>query len=393
MEVDQKGCLPLRFRARKPAGGFFFIPVSRVLNAWAALGSGEITLYDLRVWLACHEMVARRCCAEDGVEPSYGESEVLGLVGSGRECKVRGSLKRLQEAELIGWSSKRIDLDMGQKELPVWMEAKVKNTRRKIPVPRRMLRYMAACRSRVVIATLLGHLVRCLYYRKGCCVSGGRCKASWIADVFGVDIRGVKRARKELVRIGWLVPGQASQQAMNRWGMQVVIRVQRADEKAVDRTNLPPHEAAGATNSPPPMINRKLSDRRYMNQKLGRCVGDEMESQRKERLNLKRIRLEDLRQPHRLEGLYRKAVAGGLVPGSPASRLQWFAAAEHAVEAGQRNPCGLFVSMYRRGLWRHITQGQEDVARAKLKKLDFGEESRGRGQTQEFSADYGELAA
>lgn len=368
------------------------MPVSGLLNAWAAVESGEITLYDLRVWLACHEMVARRCCIDKAIEPSYGESEVLRLVGSGRECRTRKSLRRLQEAGLLEWSRQRLNVDVGQRPVAAWVEAKVKNVRRKIPVPRRMLRYMAACRSRVTVATLLGHLVRCLYYRKGCCVSGGRCKASWIADVFGVDIRGVKRARKELIRIGWLVPGRASQQALNRWGMQVIIRVQRAGETAGSVTNLPPPQTARVTNLPPPIVNRKLS-MRSMNQKPGGTTGDRMESRKGKRVVLNRMRLEDLREPNRLEDLYRQAAGAGLVPESPASRLQWFAAAEHAMEAGDRNPCGLFVAMYRRSLWHHITQAQEDSARVKLKKLDFDEESWLPGQGRVCVPGYGELAA
>jgi hypothetical protein len=328
----------------------------------------------------------------EGTEPVYSESELLGLVGSGRVGKIKRSVRRLQQAGLLEWSTERINVDMGQRVVTPWIEAAVKNVRRKIPVPRRMLRYMAGCRSRVMIATLLGHLVRCLYYRKGCCVSGGRCKASWIADVFGVDIRGVKRGRKELVRMGWLVPGRASQQALNRWGMQVIIRVQRADEKAGHGTNLPPRQTAGVTNLPPPIRNKKLSSR-SMNQKPGGTTGDEMESTKRKRTALKSIRMEDLREPHRLECLYQQAAARGMIASSGASRLQWFAAAEHAMEAGDRNPCGLFAAIYRRGLWHHITQAQEDAARWKLKKLDFGEEPSWAGNAAEFAGCYGELAA
>lgn len=392
METDRNGCLPLRLRARKPVGGFCFVRVCDLLYTWEAARSGQITAYDVRVWLACHEMVARRCCTVEGVEPLYREGEVLSLVGSGRESSVRTSMKRLQEAGLLEWSKQRINVDMGPRESSPWLEAKVKNTRRKIPMPRRMLRYVVACRSRVMVATLLGHLVRCLYYRKGCCVSGGRCKASWVAEVFGVDIRGVKRARKELVRMGWLVPGRASQQALNRWGMQVIIRVQRADEKAGRGMELPPRQAASGMNLPPPIVNRKLS-MRSMNQKPGGTIGDERKSGEEERVALNRIRVEDLREPRHLDGLYREAVARGLVPGSAASRLQWFAAAEHAMEAGDRNPCGLFVAMYRRNLWHHITQGQEDVARLKLKTLDFGEELRPPGWGRESLPESEELAA
>jgi hypothetical protein len=73
--------------------------------------------------------------------------------------------------------------------------------------------------------------------------------------------------------------------------------------------------------------------------------------------------------------------------------LLWFAAAEHAVAAGKQNPCGLFVAIYRKKLWSYITQEQEDHARVKLKKLDFGEESRLCGDMREFAADYDVLAA
>jgi len=49
--------------------------------------------------------------------------------------------------------------------------------------------------------------------------------------------------------------------------------------------------------------------------------------------------------------------------------------------------------MYRRGLWHHITQEQEDLARVKLKRLDFGEDSRPPGMGREFLSEYGEIAA
>jgi len=42
---------------------------------------------------------------------------------------------------------------------------------------------------------------------------------------------------------------------------------------------------------------------------------------------------------------------------------------------GKHNPCGLFATVYIRNLWRNITHKEEDSAQAKLKRLDFGEES------------------
>ena len=85
-------------------------------------------------------------------------------------------------------------------------------------MPRQAIRLIAGgCRA-TVIATMLGHLLRCLYYREHRCLSGGWCKASWIAEVFGMDLRSVKAARKYLVAIGWLRTFHTSQRVGNRWG-------------------------------------------------------------------------------------------------------------------------------------------------------------------------------
>jgi hypothetical protein len=73
--------------------------------------------------------------------------------------------------------------------------------------------------------------------------------------------------------------------------------------------------------------------------------------------------------------------------------LQWFAAAERAVSVGTGNPCGLFAAIYRKTLWCHITHEQEDAARVKLKRLDFGEESRLPGQICGKLPIYDSLAA
>src|SRR5262249_50880876 len=66
--------------------------------------------------------------------------------------------------------------------------------------------------------TILGHLLRCLYLKGGTFQELGRVKASWIAEVFGVGLRRVKQARRDLIAIGWLIPLPSPQWAMNRWG-------------------------------------------------------------------------------------------------------------------------------------------------------------------------------
>ena len=54
----------------------------------------------------------------------------------------------------------------------------------------------------LLLATTLGHLLRCMYYRDGRCCPDGRCKSSWIARTFGVDIRNVKAALEKSANLG-----------------------------------------------------------------------------------------------------------------------------------------------------------------------------------------------
>ena len=89
--------------------------------------------------------------------------------------------------------------------------------------------------------------------------------------------------------------------------------------------------------------------------------------------NLKNVVELDLREPQRLDRLFRQAVAQGFVQDTACDRLRFFGAAEHAENVGRRNKCGLFVSLIREGRWKFITQHDEDHARRKLKSLDFGE--------------------
>ena len=98
------------------------------------------------------------------------------------------------------------------------MHQAITNNRRRVPVPRQAVRLIAGGAKASVIATMLGHLIRCLYYRDQHCRSGGWCKASWIAEVFGINLRSVKAARKHLVEIGWLQTFPTPQRLCNRWG-------------------------------------------------------------------------------------------------------------------------------------------------------------------------------
>ncbi|HET8671677.1 MAG TPA: hypothetical protein VFM05_13950, partial [Candidatus Saccharimonadales bacterium] len=195
----------------KPDGGFRFISVVQLCSVWIAYQAKLISSMDLRVWFAAQEMVARRCLVlQKGQRISYTISELHELTE--REGGA-ASLKRLAHCGLLIWASDIITFPLnphlaGQHTRLHDMLELVRNNKRQVPVPRRMLRFIAGGCSRVMVATVLGHLFRCLYYRKGECHPAGLCKASWIAEVFGVSERAVKTARQSLEAFRWLERGE-----------------------------------------------------------------------------------------------------------------------------------------------------------------------------------------
>ena len=219
--------------ATKPHGGFVFLAVRQLCLIWSAYRIRHIQLMDLRAWFACHEMVAKRCQLTTGQIPTYTLDELHRLVGGAGGQYLRASLRRLEALGLLSWSSAIITFAtspanlqglMDHAEVAAMLQA-LPNPHRCVPVPRQTLRLIAGgCRS-AVIATILGHLFRCLYYRNGQCHSGGLCKATWIADVFGLHVRNIKAARKHLATIGWLQQHPTPQRVLNRWGVSVVVNL------------------------------------------------------------------------------------------------------------------------------------------------------------------------
>jgi len=344
-------------------------------------------------------MLARRCQVKGDRLPTYTEEELISLVGSGTKSKVKKSIQWLIAAGLLQWERNSISTDtLGAEnalsECDEWLDALalVQNNRRKVPVPRRILRHVIMTRNRTLIGTAFGFFFRCLYYKKGRCISGGRCKASWISEALQLDVRNVKAARRQLIQLGWIVPCDASQMSLNRWGLPVVINLQWEAPEKSQNMKTPPPIAQNQSKVPSPIINNKPLTGSN-NQKLQKGPGVKNKPKNTPAPRLKHIIFEDLRDPVRLDLLYQEATQVGSLPHSEFNRLQWFAAAEHALAVGKQNPCGLFASIYREKLWRHITHAQEDHARTKLKKLDFGEDSHLPDQTCGSLPVYDSLAA
>jgi hypothetical protein len=251
--VPQGETIPLS----KPKGGYYLIPAVRLAMAWWAYHEKLIRLVDLRVWFAAGEVLARRCRRSSPLACRFGLDELQGLTGLSPK-RLRESLRRLEAAQLLAWSESAIEFGTlpgiaafsDRNGFQPFLD-QIPNHRRQVPVPRRILRLMAGGARPALIAAVLGHLLRCLYLKGGKCLDRGRVKASWIADTFGVSLRRVKEARKELIAIGWLIPIRAEQWQLNRWGSHV-------------RINLNWSRLDGITSAPrpakPPSVTESIPD-------------------------------------------------------------------------------------------------------------------------------------
>src|SRR5262245_15504022 len=397
--------------ARKPHGGFVLLTVEILCLLWWVYRQRYIQLRDLRVWLACQEMVARRCQLRPDQVPPYTLAGLPRLVGGVGGPHLRCSLRRLEAHGLLAWSSSRITFITTSNALRgipdrtsfITMQATIPNLQRRVPVPRPTLRLLAlGCRA-TVIATILGHLIRCLYThaRPLRCVSGGWCKTSWIAEVFQVDRRRIKAARRHLATLGWLEIVAVPQRTLNRWGSYVYVSLtwdrpahatgrQGSLPSAGATTLLPPLQQFSTTILAPLTSHREpLQEHKHQqlaprphplvlmphNASLASSSPPQDHFRPDKALpppTLGHIVPEDLQDTARLLTLFIHAQTLSLIGKSDSDRLTFCALAEHAKVVGSANPCGLFATLVRRQQWHFVTDSDEDVAQARLKAYLYG---------------------
>lgn len=339
--------------SRKPHGGFCFVHANSLMAVWRALIDQQIRLQDLRTWLACHEMRARRCQLQTGRTPRYGYDELARLTNTPAVEHARASIRRLVKCGLVGFEESMIEVT------PLGGEH---DRGRPVPVPRPVLRMLCRERGRAFVATTLGHLLRCLYYQNGVCRSGGWCKASWVSETFHVAVRAVKEARKRLVRLGLCRLLDADQLRLNRFGRPLVWLLDKGRRSA-------PHAAESPTQSAPPRQHKQLSYQRVDHQKPARPAGPTGARKQAHGVDIRNVIAEDLTHPRRIAGLFKQARLKGWVHRAEADIINVFAMAAHALRVGKKNPAGLFVSNVASRNWHFLSQRDEDDGRALLRKL------------------------
>lgn len=337
--------------SRKPRGGYCIVHAERVLAVWQHYSEGLLQLRDVRVWLACHELVARRCGLTEDRTPAFGLVELQRLVGGVGGQHLRASIRRLERCDLLVFDEHNITTSPG--DCP---------TGRLVPVPRPLLRLLARSTGKAFIATALGHLLRCVFYKRGVCSSGGWCKSSWVAETFNIGLRSVKESRAKLVELGVLQLVDADQLRLNRFGRPVLVSFTWSHESAR-------REAESTTSSAPPGRHKKLSLRRVDHQKPVGATDLPGVRKRTKHPNLAQVSQDDLEDPWRLAALFKQARLRNWVCKCEADILCVFSAAQHALRVGTRNPPGMFYWMLSTKRWEYLSGRDEDRARKMLKKL------------------------
>ena len=223
-----------------------------------------------------------------------------------------------------------------------------------------MLRRLAAERGPALAAVALGHAMRCLYFRDNECRPAGACKASWLTEVFGVHLRSVKRARTQLIEMGWLTPLRADAWYQNRYGWRGAINLDWGE-----RAETPPPDTQRMPQSPPPLINRNLSARAKNQHRLppvsnGACK--QARETRSRRLPLGRICPRELTTDAGEARLFRLAAKSGCVPDSEAGRQRVAVAIAYAKRKAKRNAVGLFVKLISNPRWEFANSIDERAA-------------------------------
>ena len=436
------------------AGGFAPIKAWGLCAAWKAHHEDFIDLFALRVWLAAQELAARRTAAKQAFDFSksqkstddkYSFDELYDLVGgSGGAAACSRSIKKLAELGLIHWSESSVlfptRLESLKPELRDALEPmleEVTGFKRPVPVPRRILTLLAGGARRSTIATTIAVLVRCLFWKGGVISTAGSFKAAWAAEVFGLSLISIKRARQHLgpEGLGWIEPVEMPQWHLNQQGLRVNVDTEWSRLSTLEASV---GEGSGEPLIPPlaengmrlklPYINKNLSSskkKKTKNQNLQPSPEEEQQGpggsapkppsgffkkkkQPKAGLDRKRrqakswnVEVEDLHDIGRLLERFEEAQKFGLINPNAytlerdrrnfvaaaehakaehkkaiklaAGRQKFVAAAEHIRARGSSDPARLFGWLIRNQQWDHITETDEDIAHESLKRHLYGD--------------------
>lgn len=380
-----------------------------------------MTRRQLRVYFAAHEIAERRRYTSPehrGAKPLYTSDELARLVGGRGSPKalreLRADVKALRRLGLVSIGKHAIVFAVSADQITVddmtgfWsMFNEMPNRRRSVPVPRRLLRALAAGFSRAVTALVLAVLIRGLFWHKqsGDYRTDGRYKLSWVAEHFDISRRAATDARTRLIGLGWLEPLDVNQWEMNAWGVRDRIVTEwshtaattstteavggsepedRAAESATQNRVFAPRSASPDLTDSLSLTGDKKTRRLPTRERSGVSLGSTLGSRKKRTIrrgngepNIRDIQASDLGDVGRLLELHRQAIVLGLASGSEAGRLDFMALAQRARCRGKRAGA-LFYWLLRERKQAFITHADEEDAARLLREHYNGPRSQDR---------------
>ena len=406
------GSLP-SFSRRIRGNVYAILTVTELTNAINGYLEGVLSLSALRVFLAGREALEIRKAASQKrllkgdkreLMVCYRKEELEALTGLSARS-VGKSLKELERAGVMRFSSESIGVESlplpSAKDLLHELRGE-RSALRPVPIPRAFLKRLSKETSGSLILTALAYCMRGLSIsRDGKIKSSGTLKASSIAETFGLSLRSVQYAREALIREGIISGDETKKQwRLNRFGAFFEVNTSWKDSKRVSKRegsegsqNLPVAERVPVDNSllkeheiaplvakkcvnfappyrdkKPYFVNRNQKPSGNPQPPTGVFIKQEGKGIKP---NLRAVTLEDLNHFSRTEALYFQAVKAGWVTESENSLLNFIAAAVRAKTITQGDPVKVFMGIVKGKLFTHITQAEEERARAAIRKYRY----------------------
>jgi hypothetical protein len=366
---------------------------------WAAQRENAISFNAFKVWFAAQEVKFWRCKVVPGesyrFQPKAFRPQDMARILEGIDERTqRKAFVELEEARLISLSDAGIafiedidHLNLGDavmhRAFSMFNQLHPDTRMKPIAFPRRCLVMIAGLGKRIVrAATLLGLLLRTMLHKRSRLYGGyrGCTKAVWIADVFGVALRGVKGERQKLIDEGWFVKDKSTPvHIQKRYGLWLRLNLQ-----APPGTERPPQPSPEAPELAPqnepnqpqlaPLLNPLLpseeerSNNQYLNDQPPGIQHNPPEP------TWNHITTKDLIQPDRRNALFQDVVQRGILCDSEPDRLTFFAAIARTLRLKTiiANLGGFLRKLVETPAYHaHIAQIDEDTALGWLRDADL----------------------
>lgn len=319
-------------------GGYKTVTPVQIANCVGAYKRDAISYRAVRVYFGCLALIAVREGAKRSAKSNGRKSPDLCHYKPEELCRITGlevnsirrELRKLEAEGLIVWRERSVLIPTaelpGNETLLKELSCK-RSSRRPVPVPRVLLRFIARTPKMALATTAIAYAVRGLSIDRydSSIRSSGTVKSSWIAEAFGLSIRSVKASRKVLIDLRFIERDTGSfQRKLNRDGAYFKINL-AWNPRGGTPPKSAPRRAASHPKFAPPYKYRKTSYE-IKNQKPENCAlpaPGTRKQEKEEEANLRNVVVNDLKSVPRVWELFKQGAKLGWTGGSepePCSR-------------------------------------------------------------------------